>query len=281
MGSRAVWAVLLLMAVAVATTGSASALEKDYAVIKVGHRDAEEMLPLVSPLLSPSGKAAADRRTNSLVIVDTPAAIARVRGFLAGSDKPGRPVTVRIRFGQNRSTGGASAKANARVSGDDWSAQVGDRTTDGLDVRLRGRQRRAAEMSEYFVTVMSGGTAYIWAGKEVPYTQRWGDYCRRYGHVTETVTFKTVETGFDVRPVVVGNRAHIKVTPRISSTGRGGRQEVIRFAEAATQVTAPLGQWVEIAGGSGRGSEVRHAILATGSNRRNSRLSIALKVEAR
>jgi type II secretory pathway component HofQ len=268
---------VLLAAILSAT---AAAGQKDYAVIKVEHRLAEEVLPLVEPMLSPTGKALADRHTNSLVVVDTPEAIDRIRRFLAGSDSPGRPVTVRVRFGQTSSSGGYSAAVAGQISGDNARVRVGNRKTDGVSARLQGHQRRGRERSEYFVTVQSGGIAYIWAGKEVPYTQYWADTCRRYGGLAKTVTFKTVETGFDVQPVVTGNRAHIKITPRISSTAQDGRQQVVRFAEAATQVTAPLGQWVEIGGGSDSGGDVHHAILATGGSRRDSSLSIALRVDA-
>ena len=54
----------------------------------------------------------------------------------------------------------------------------------------------------------------------------------------------TVESGFEVTPTLAGNNAHLKIVPRIAYDDR--QDAVIRFFGAQTELTVPLGRWVEI-----------------------------------
>jgi type II secretory pathway component GspD/PulD (secretin) len=125
---------------------------------------------------------------------------------------------------------------------------------------------------------MSGSFAYIWVGKDIPFTERWVYLSQRYAHVVENVNFQRVETGFEVRPVITGNSVHIEIVPRISSLAEGGRG-VVRLTEASTTMTVVKGQWVTIAGTSEQSNEVIRDILSTGSSSAQSTLSLSLKVE--
>jgi type II secretory pathway component GspD/PulD (secretin) len=124
---------------------------------------------------------------------------------------------------------------------------------------------------------MSGSSAYLWVGKDVPYTEQWVYLTHHYAHVVETVNFQRVETGFEVRPIVAGSNVQIEIVPRISSLERGER--VVRFTEAATTLTVPKGQWVTIGGSSEQSNEVFRDILSYGSSSTNSTLSLSLMVE--
>jgi hypothetical protein len=63
--------------------------------------------------------------------------------------------------------------------------------------------------------------------------------------------------------------------------GSGGSSGIVHFAEAATRVHVPLGQWMIIGGSDQSTNEVVRAILEAGSSRQSSALSIQLMVEAR
>ena len=56
---------------------------------------------MVQQLLSPGGRAAADARTNALLVVDNEETIQRVREFLEGFDKPGKQARIRVRFDES------------------------------------------------------------------------------------------------------------------------------------------------------------------------------------
>jgi len=230
-------------------------------------------------MLSQEGKAAADPRTNSLVVTDDEASIRKVNAFLADFDKPGKQVKISVRFDEVDSIQGRSVSAKGRVSGKHWSAGTGRKRGDGVDVRLKDRNRCQKGTSEYSIITMSGSSAYILAEKEVPYRQRWIYLSRRYGGYVDTVVLRRIETGMEVTPIVMGNRAQIEITPRISHEGRGGRRGVVRFTRASTVLSAPLGRWVTIGGTDQRSNEVIREILKSGDSNRDSSLVISLKIE--
>jgi type II secretory pathway component GspD/PulD (secretin) len=260
----------------VATVSADAAVE----VISLTYRNPTEVLPLVKSMLSPEGKISADERTNSLIIVDSEEAIARVRQSLAVIDAPVRQAMVRVRFQDSATREDRSVSGGGQVSGDNWSVSTGRRqsTRDGVDVRVQDRSVSRGGSSEYFINALSGSWAYIRVGQDIPYTARWSDLCRRYGR---PVVFQRIETGFDVKPVIRENMADVEIVPRISEMGSGGRPGGVQFAEASTHVQVPLGQWVTIGGSDQSANEVLRAILEAGSSRQSSALSIQLWVEAR
>ena len=264
------------LAVLVAAVSADAAVE----IISLTYRNPTEVLPLVKSMLSPDGKISADERTNSLIIVDSAEAIARVKQSLAVIDAPVRQAMVRVRFQDSATREDRSVSGGGQVSGDNWSVSTGRRqsTRDGVDVRAQDRSVSRGGSSEYFINALSGSWAYIRVGQDIPYTARWSDLCRRYGR---PVVFQRIETGFDVKPVIRENMADVEIVPRISEMGSGGRPGGVRFAEASTQVQVPLGQWVTIGGSDQSGNEVLRAILEAGSSRQSSALSIQLFVEAR
>jgi type II secretory pathway component HofQ len=248
------------------------------AVIEIKYRRADEVVPMVRPLLSSDGTVTVDKRTNSLIISDSEESIRKVRVFLENHDKPIQQVTVYVRFREIRSENGGTVSADARLSGDEWNVSTGEKTEDGVDIKVRGGKKDRRSDSEYFVRVASGSPAYILAGKEIPYTERWLYLSRQYARASESVVFQKMDTGFEVIPVVMGDRVSIDITPRISYDAPGRAPGIIYFTRASTNVFVGMDQWVTIGGTSEADNEVMTEILEAGARTRNSKLSISLKV---
>ena len=250
----------------------------EVAVIKVNYRSASEILPLVETLLSSRGKATLDTRTNSIIVNDTSESVAKIQALVAKMDKPSEQVRIRVRFQETGLSKDRDISASGKVSGDRWSVATGRSRREGLHVRARDTRVNRQGTTESFISVMSGSFAYIWVGKDIPFTEQWVSLSRRYARVVEKVNFQRVETGFEVRPVITGNSVHVEIVPRISSLEEGERG-VVRLTEASTTITVPKGQWVTIGGSSEQSDEVIRDILASGSSSTNSTLSLSLKVE--
>lgn len=250
----------------------------EVAVIKVNYRSASDILPLVKTLLSPGGKATLDIRTNTIIVNDTSESVVKIQALVASMDRPAEQVRIRLRFQETGLSKDRDLSASGKVSGDRWSVATGRSRRDGVHVRARDTRVNRQGTTESFISVMSGSFAYIWVGKDIPFTEQWVNLSRRYAHVVEKVNFQRVETGFEVRPVITGNSVHIEIVPRISSLEEGERG-VVRLTEASTTMTVIKGQWVTIAGTSEQSNEVIRDILSTGSSSTNSTLSISLKVE--
>jgi type II secretory pathway component GspD/PulD (secretin) len=249
----------------------------ELAIIKVNHREASELLPLVKSLLSPEGKASVDERTNSLIVNDTSASVAEIQAFVTRMDKPAEQVRVRFRFQETGISTDRDVSTSGRYSGEHGSVAIGGAEEEGVHVRAQDSRSQHRGQTESFISVMSGSSAYLWVGREIPYAERWVYLTHTYAHEVETVQFQRVETGFEVRPVVAGDRVHIEIIPRISSFDESAG--VVRLAEASTKVTVLRGQWVTIGGTSEQSNEAVRAILSTGSSSSNSTLSLSLMVE--
>jgi type II secretory pathway component GspD/PulD (secretin) len=258
---------------------TASASQAAVEVISLTYRNPTEVLPLMKSMLSPEGRISADERTNSLIIVDSEEAIARIMQSLAVIDRPVRQATMRVRFQESGQQEQGSVSGGGRVSGGNGSVSAGrgPRGRDGVDVRAQDRTVSRGSSLEVFINALSGSWAYIRVGQDIPYSVRWADLCRRHGR---TVAFQRIETGFDVKAIIQDNLADVEIVPRLSEAGSGGQAGVVRFAEAATRVQVPLGRWFTLAGSDQGGSEMVRAILEAGSSRQSSALSIELWVEA-
>jgi hypothetical protein len=135
---------------------------------------------------------------------------------------------------------------------------------------LQVRYRQAAELVPVVKSI------FIRAGKEIPYS-RGSTFFRRYAPGGETVTWHTVASGFEITPTIVGDTAHLKIVPRIAYDDR--QDAVIRFFGARTELTTPLGSWVEFGGVADQQNEVVREILSRGSGSEKTSSSMSLMVE--
>ena len=249
----------------------------EVAVIRIRYRGAQELAPIVQSLLSPEGHLSVDTRVNALVIVDNPAAIRRVHDYLNQFDVPIERLRIRVRFYEKQTDHQRSAAVDGSVSGGDWRITTGRQNTDGVEVDLENRKRDQNSVSEYFVTTSSGSPAYIASGKEIPYRQTWGYRLGRHRKKAGPVTYKHIETGFEVTPRIVGDQVNLQIIPRVAHDNT--TDGVIRFYGAQTRLVVPLGQWVEIGGSDRQQNEIVSEIL---SRRRGDEIisfTMALMVE--
>jgi hypothetical protein len=166
--------------------------------------------------------------------------------------------------------------ARGRISEGNLSVSAGGKRNDGIDISIQDREGRQKSHSEFFVLAMSGSPTYIRAGKEIPYRQNPG-FFKRYAPAGGTVSWQTVESGFEVTPTIAGDNAHLNIIPRIAYDNRN--DAVIRFFGARTELTVPLGRWVEIGGTTDRQNEIIRQILSLSGSSRNAARSMSLMVE--
>ena len=249
--------------------------------IPVTNRDASEVLPMVRTMLSSKGEVVVDKVSNSLIITDNEEAIEKIRAFLPSVDLLGKQVRIMVKFQEVGSSQDRSLSAGGTISGKGWEVSTKrKRRSSGVSINLRDQSTQKQRSSESFISVTSGNSAYIVAGEDIPYRERWLSLSRRYAHLVDTVVFRRVETGFEVRPVVTGRIVHLDITPRISYETTEGKEGTIRFTAAQTSISVPLGQWVSIGGTTNKENEVLNALLESGRGERGSSLSILMKAEA-
>lgn len=246
--------------------------------IRIVHRDANEMLTIVQPLISPSGYISADTASNSLIVIDHPTYVDRIQQLVSRIDQPVPQLKIRVQYGRQETNEEQSVATRGKIEVGDATVAVGNKKKEGIDVELSSDERQRHDKGEYTVIVRSGSTAYISSGSDVPYPERWANLSHKHGHIRRPVTFKKVDTGYDVRPVLMGNNVQIEITPHISYISQRGIRQPIRFAEAATRLNVPLGKWVEVAGTNTSHQEINREILGAGRASGDSQLTMRLMV---
>ena len=267
------WVLCLVLALMLSASGSSAG---EVAVIEVNYRRAADLAPIVKSMLSKDGTVTVSGRVNSLIIVDTPQAIHRVKNFLDRFDRPAVQVRIHVRFHTRRAQRESGISARGKISNDNLKAATGGKRKDGLDSTIEDSERLSKSDSEFFVVAMSGSPTFIRAGKEIPYS-RSSAFFKRYAPGDETVTWQTVASGFEVRATIIGDNAHLKIVPRIAYDDR--QDAVIRFFGARTELTTPLGSWLEFGGAADQQNEVVREILSRGSGSRKNSSSMSLMVE--
>ena len=228
---------------------------------KVRQRPAQELLSEVRTVLSPAGRASADTITNTLIVSDTPERIEKVRQLIQNLDKPVPQVTVTLRYRQ-ATTKSRSLSTSGGISGH----QGGLRMSSG----------RLNQTKNLQLTISSGSSGFLMVGRNIPLTSYWLDLCSRYGYRFGWLSeYKTVGSGFEVRPVVLDERVDLTLLPTLSF----GNTREIRFTKAATRVTVPKNTWVRLTAENSSMDAVAAAIL-TANGQTNNRAMI-LEVMAR
>ena len=220
MSSKVVALALLLVSLAVDVSAQAR-----FRIYEPRSRTAQELAPLVAPMLGPDGTAVADPHGGSLILEGDPAAIADALAALETLDAQLHEYRIESEMRSRESLAGAFASADARLAG------------GGLQiVRIAagaGSADRARRLGTSLV-VLEGHSAEIWTGSTIP---------MRFGADTALVP---VQSGVRVRPRTLGSgEIELEITPVLAERGRGNE---IRELGASTQIRVKPGESVAIAG---------------------------------
>lgn len=235
----------------------AAADDTELEVIAVEHRPAAEIGDALRPLLG--ADEALSWHGQQLLVRARPATLAQVRALLADLDRPARNLRIEVRWGD--------ADDNTAA---EW--QVLDQTQPRAAQRVEPRiERRAATRREtrtQFVRVIEGQTALIRQGTAIAYPEV---IVLQGGIAAAGLAWHDVDSGFAVRPSVLGEHIRITIEPIQS---RESQEDGGRFltSGASTVLEVRAGEWVEIGGAATERHERGTRILgATRDHRQDDR----------
>jgi hypothetical protein len=272
-------------------SGGAIAAEKQVLeVIQLGYRQAEDVLPMLRPLLAPGGTITGMK--NQLVVRTTPSNLAELKQVLGTVDAAPRRLMISVRqtSGMDVSRDSASVQGsvgvgdNARVTlpkkpgaaGEPGvSVQSGRTRVEGNVVSSQSARNDQVTQS---VQVLEGSPAFIRAGQSavVPGTQVIDTPSgRRIIQGAQTVD---ASTGFYVTPRVSGDRVNLEISTsrerlRNPATGAVSGQQV------STVVSGRLGEWIEIGGTTQSMEREQGEILGRSRDARRDDSRVLLKVD--
>jgi type II secretory pathway component GspD/PulD (secretin) len=270
--------------------GPARAAEKQVLeVIPLGYRQAEDVIPMLRPLLAPGGTVTGMK--NQLIVRTTPANLAELKKVLAAVDAAPRRLMISVRqtSGMDDSRDAASLQGsvgvgdNARVTvpgrrnaGDpSVSVQTGRTRVEG---NIASTQSARNDQVTQTVQVLEGNPAFIRAGQSVivPNNQ-----------VIDTQTGRTIvqgsqtvqaNTGFYVTPRVSGDRVTLEIgtsRERLRNPDVGA----VSGQHVSTVVSGQLGEWIEIGGSTQSMEREEGEVLARTRDARRHDTRVLLKVD--
>lgn len=240
-------------------------------VIALKHRLAEEVLPVLRPLLAPGESITG--MDNRLIVRAAPASLVQIEKALSEIDSAHRNLRIRVRqtdTGENtqdsQGISGHVQSGNSRIVLSNANRERGGLTVSGagrdstLQVRTERRSISTRTSSTQNLIVSDGGHAFLRVGESVPDVQQFLVFIGNRPRVLSGVQYRDVTTGFDVEPRIIGEHVRLIVSPRLAFRGDHGVQTV-NFAELGTQLTVRPGEWVDLGAIVGTAHELNRRIL--------------------
>lgn len=268
---RTLLCVLLLV---LAATAGADEVE----VIQLRYRTADQMIPLLQPMMERGGGVTG--MNNTLVIRSSRANIEQIRQIVATLDTAPRRLLISVR----QDAGGVLESRGAGISGTVRSgdARVGinepPRRESGVSASVYDTRIRAEDRVTSQVQALEGSPAFISTGQSVPVQTT--TVTPAYGGtiVQSTTGYQDLNTGFYVVPRVAGDRVTLEIQTQRAVPGRQGPGSA-NYQQIVSTAGGRLGEWFPLGGTDQSGAGRQSGILYGTAGVRSSASSVWVKVD--
>jgi hypothetical protein len=267
--------VLALVAIACVTRVQAETLE----AIPLQYRLAEELLPILQPLLPPD--AALTGAGDVLLVRADAATQQQVRDAVATLDRPPRQLLITVGQATTGTTTATSARGSATIGTGD--VQVGVNRPPGPDAGARVTVQAGRDQVELrdisSVRALEGREVWIALTTSRPFTSTSTIHGGRHG-VTQvhTVGRQDAQTGFLAIPHLRGDLVMLEISPSQQQLGTRG-DAGIETRALTTTVSGRLGEWIELGGISTSGTDGTTGLITWGQRSELTQYSAWVKVE--
>jgi hypothetical protein len=262
-----------------------SALAAELEIISLKHRSAEELLPIVRPLLDKDGVASG--MNYQLILRTSPRNLAQIKRLLTSIDVAPRRLKITVMQDVDRDTVArltsisGSIGSNPRItlpdSGGGASVEIGQ-GRDRLKANVISTRTLEEGRNTQQLQVLEGNRALVRTGQSMPVPQRqviqhsWGT------QVIDSTAYREVEHGFYVLPRVNGDRVTLEIGAQNDAPVRGDPQSV-STQQAASTLSGRLGEWLEL-GGTGQRETIDDGTISSRSaSRKHEQRSVLIRVE--
>lgn len=242
----------------------ASAYSHELEIINLKHRSAEELLPVIQPLLERDETASG--MNYQLILRASPRNIAQIKRLLEGIDTPPRRLTVTVMQDVDSDT-------VSRLTG--LSGSIGH-----LNARIISTRQLEDDKKTQQLQVLEGSRARVSTGQNVALPQRqvvqtpWGT------QVVETMQYRDVSSGFYVLPRVHGDQVTVELSAQNDAlTGSGNGYPTTRIQNTTSMVSGRLGEWLVVGGLSQQASRDNSTITTRSSSHSDEQRTVLIKVE--
>lgn len=210
-------------------------------VIELKGKSANEVLPVLLPLVKPGGTLTGVN--NQLFLRTTAANRDDIHRALAAIDKPSRRLIIRVSEHRERDQAERGGEINGQVVL--GSTRRSNVNASVWDTRS-GRQERSGQM----VQTLEGSQAFIQVGRSLAIPMKQAVIGPGGAIVSQGVVYQDVSRGFYATPRLHGERVTLDISQQADSASVYGRGNINRQS-LATTVSGRLGEWIEL-GGTGK-----------------------------
>jgi type II secretory pathway component GspD/PulD (secretin) len=254
------WAAGLLLLCCVAA--QAQSLE----IIALKSRPADQVLPVIQPLLAPGGTASASGF--QLFVRTTPANLAQIRQVIASLDRAARQLVIYVK--QDASGQGSRSDLNAGVALSPGNS--------GVRGSAEGATLSSRDAATQQLRTQEGVPAYISAGTSEPVVARSVTRTVNGVMVQESVVQRDINSGFYVTPRVNGDTVFLDIGTQRDTPGNLGPGSA-NTSRIVSTVSGKLGAWIELGGTSTAQSAESRGVLSRSSSTDASARSTYVRVE--
>ena len=244
-------------------------------VIELRHRTAQELIPVLQPLLEPGG--ALSGQDYQLFVRASSANVAQLRQALAQLDRAPRQLLVSVRRAseQQIESERLAAAATLRTGSAAGSSGEAPARRSGVTVRATDDSVHGQVGGVSSVQVIEGSSAFIATGASVPIVTTIAAGAGRRPWAASATSYRDVASGFMVTPRVNGDIAIVEIAQQQEGVHRGQ----VETQRLTTQLSARLGEWVRLGGVSESASTQERGILSRTRKTRSDDLSLWVRVE--
>jgi type II secretory pathway component GspD/PulD (secretin) len=279
------FAVALLSLLLYLTAPAAQA--ETIATIQLQNRPAEEVIPIVKPMLGPNDSITG--QGFKLFLRASPETQKQVRQMIQSLDVAAKMLLISVFQGNDRDLRALGVSGDFKAQSSDGSVSIGSDKSRGRGADISYSTRNASGSVSTISTrgrlqdnpihqlrVTEGTEGYIETGKQIPYFS--GANWIAPGAVVGGVDYKDVTTGFYVLPRVHGEQVTMQVSPfkQSESRTRGGD---INTQSANTTITGRLGDWLPIGGTTEQTQRSQSSIGSYSETRSRNNESIWIKAD--
>jgi type II secretory pathway component GspD/PulD (secretin) len=264
---------------------SIAAWAQQLEVITLKYRNAEQVIPILQPLVAPGGTLSG--MNNRLFVRTTPANLAELKRVLDVVDARPRQLIISVRQDADLERG----RRGAQVSG---SADLGDAgqvtvpgrprpggatvTAGGVEAQVYSSESQRTDRMSQSVRVLEGSAAFISIGQSVPVQGRQVIVGPGGALSQQSTQYRDVDSGFYVTPRVNGDTVTLEISAandRVVNPATGASS----IQRVQTVVSGRLGQWIELGGTGEQRSRDQSVILGRSSDASRDDRRVLLRVE--
>ena len=276
---RAARAWLAAGAATVAWLACAVALAQELTIIDLRHRRAEDVIPVVQPLVEPGGVVSGV--DTKLLVRTSPANLAQIRAAVEAIDRPQRQLLITVGQGTVTDTSTGRARGSATIGNGDVQVGVNrpPSSQSGVQASVRGGSQQASLRNLSSVRTLEGSETWIAVGQSVPFTTTtvtpgWG------GAVQRSTTFRDVSSGFFATARLNGDRVTLEISPRQQQFQPSRTGGTVQTQGANTVVNGRLGEWMQVGAVREASSGSETGVLVWGRQTGSAEYSAWVKVDA-